>query len=107
MIVCDRQVVVDDEPSAHEQHEDETHLREVLHQRSEACAQVGILDVAPLHPVGRRRQLPELLLLGGEAADDAHAVDVLVDHGGHLGQAGLDDPRHGEELTSASGRPTM
>ena len=43
-------------------------------------------------------ELAELLLLGGEGADDADAVDVLVDHGGHLGQARLDDPRHREEL---------
>ena len=66
-------------------------------QRGEAGAQVGVLDVAPLDPVGRLGQLAQLLLLGGEAADDADAVDVLVHHGGHLGQAGLDDPRHREE----------
>ena len=93
----DRQVLVDDHPSADEQDEDEADLGEVLHQWGEAGAQVGVLDVAPLHPVGRRGQLAQLLLLGGEAAHDAHAVDVLVHDGRHLGQAGLDDPRHREE----------
>ena len=93
----DRQVLVDDHPAADEQDEDQADLGEVLHERGEAGAQVGVLDVAPLHPVGRRGQLPQLLLLGGEAAHDAHAVHVLVHHGGHLGQPGLDDPRDREE----------
>ncbi len=53
-------------PAADEQHEDEADLGEVLHQGCEAGPQVGILDVAPLDPVGRCRQLAQLLLLGGE-----------------------------------------
>ena len=93
----DGQLLVDDHPAADEQHEDEADLGEVLHERGEAGAEVGVLDVAPLDPVGRIGQLPQLLLLGGEAAHDAHAVDVLVHDGRHLGQPGLDEPRNGEE----------
>ena len=88
----DRQVVVDDEPPAHQQDEDQADLGEVLYERGIACAQVGVLDVAPLHPVGRLGQLAQLLLLGGEAAHHPHAVDVLVHDGRHLGQPGLDEP---------------
>ena len=93
----DRQVVVNDHPAADQEDQYESHLGEVLHQGSEAGAQVGILDVAPLHPVGGGGQLAELLLLGGETAHDAHPVHVLVHHGGDLGQARLDEPRHREE----------
>ena len=90
-------MLVDDHPAADEQDQDEADLGEVLHQRGEAGAQVGVLDVGPLHPVGGRGQLPQLLLLGGEAAHHTHAVHVLVDDGRHLGQAGLDDPRDREQ----------
>ena len=65
---ADRQVLVDDHAAADEQHEDQADLGEVLHQGGEAGPQVGVLDVAPLHPVGRRGQLAQLLLLGGEAS---------------------------------------
>ena len=90
-------MVVDDHPAADQQDQHEADLGEVLHEGSEAGPQVGVLDVAPLDPVGRIPQLAQLLLLGGEAAHHPHAVDVLVHHRGHLGQAGLDEPRHREE----------
>ena len=83
---------VDDEVAPEHEDEDEPHLGEVLDQRRETGPQVGILDVGPLHLFGGRRHLPELLLFGGERLDHAHAVGVLVDHGGHVGQAGLDHP---------------
>ena len=85
-------MVVDDEPSAHQQDEDQADLGEVLDERGVAGAQIGVLDVAPLDPVRRLGQLTQLLLFGGEAAHDAHAVDVLVHDGRHLGEPGLNEP---------------
>ena len=48
-------VPVDDHVAAEEQDEDEADLGQVLDQGREAGPQVGILDVAPLHLVGRGR----------------------------------------------------
>ncbi len=87
---------MDDHVAAEQQDQGQAHLGQVLDQRGEAGPQVGVFDVAPLELVGRTGQGPELLLLGGEGLDHPDAVDVLVDDGGHVGQAGLDDPRHRE-----------
>jgi hypothetical protein len=81
------QVPVDDQVTAEEKDECEADLGKVLYQRREAGAQVGVFDVAPLHPVGRGGQLTQLLLFGGKGADDPDTVHVLVDDGGDLGQA--------------------
>ena len=88
---------MDDHPAADQQDQHQADLGEVLHEGSEPGSQVGVLDVAPLDAVGRIPQLAQLLLLGGEAAHHPDAVDVLVHHRGHLGQAGLDEPRNREE----------
>src|SRR6185437_4364128 len=90
-------VTVYDQVPAQEQDEHQADLGEVLDQRREPGPQVGVLDIGPLDLVRRRRHLPELLFLGGERLDHAHAVGVLVDHGRHLRQAGLDGPRNGEQ----------
>ena len=50
------QVAVNDHVATEEQDQHQSDLGEVLDQRGEAGPQVGVLDVAPLHLVGRRRQ---------------------------------------------------
>ena len=94
--VPDAQSAVDDHVAAEQQDQGQPHLGQVLDEGGEAGPEVGVFDVAPPQPVGRPGQRAELLLLGGEGLDHPHAVDVLVDDGGHVGQPGLDDPRHRE-----------
>ena len=47
------------------------------------------------------------LVLGRERLHDAHAVDVLVDDGGDVGEARLDQPRHREHLLPHACTPAM
>ena len=90
------QMAVDDHVAPDQQHQGQPQLGQVLDGRRPAGPQVGVLHISPLDLVGCLGQRPQLLLLGGERLHHPHAVDVLVDDGGHLGQPGLDDPGHRE-----------
>ena len=59
--VADAELAVDHQPPAEEQHEGQAELGQVLHQRREAGAEVGVLDVGPLQPVGGPGQRAQLL----------------------------------------------
>ncbi len=83
-----------------QQDQRESDLRQVLDDRGELGAQVGVADVGPLELVSRLLQLVELTRLGDEGLDHADAVDVLVDDRRDLSQARLDQPRHREHAAS-------
>ena len=82
---------------AEEQHQGQPEPRQVVHHRRPPAADPGVLQVGPADPVGRLGQGAQLAALGGERLDDPDALDVLVDHGGQLGQPGLDQPGHRED----------
>ena len=54
----DPECAVDDHVAAEDEYQGQSDLGQVLDQRGEAGPQVGIFDVAPLHPLGRPRQGP-------------------------------------------------
>ena len=90
------ELVVDHQVPTQKQHQGQAHLHQVLNERREPGAQVGVLDVGPLQPVSGPGQVLDLLVLGGEGLDHADTVDVFVDDGGHVGQPRLDEPRDRE-----------
>ena len=49
---------MDDHVAAEDEYQGQSDLGQVLDQRGEAGPQIGIFDVAPLHPLGRPGQGP-------------------------------------------------
>ena len=82
----DRRLPVDGEVAAVEQHDGLPEPGQVLEQRRPLGPDVGVLDVRPLGPHRRAGEVLELHVLGRERLDHAHAVDVLVDDGGDVGE---------------------
>ena len=54
----------------------------------------------PAEAIGDLGQKGDLVGFGGKRLDDPGAVDVLVDHHGHLGHSSLGYPREGEYLVA-------
>ena len=96
--VADRRLPVDGEVPAVEEHDRLAEAGQVLEQRRPLGPDVGVLHVRPLGAHRRAGQVLQLLVLGRERLHHAHAVDVLVDDGGDVGEARLDEPRHREHL---------
>ena len=94
--VTDRRLPVDREVAAVEEHQRLAEPRQVLDDRREPRPDLCLLHVCPLGALGAAREQLQLLGLRGERLHHSHALDVLVDDGGDVGEAGLDQPRHRE-----------
>ncbi len=93
----DAEMVVDHHPPAHEQHDGQPELGQVLHGRRPPGPQVGVLHVPPAQLLGRLGEGLQLVVLGGEGLDDSDPVHVFIDDRGDVGQPGLDEPGDGEQ----------
>ena len=93
-------MAVEHHPTTEEQDQRETDLGKVLNPGGPLSSKLRVLHVGPGHAFGGVGESVDLGFLLGEGLDDAHAVYVLVDDGGDVGETRLGDPRNREERSS-------